>query len=338
MKKFLITILVVVVVAVGAMMVWLATLDGAFNVERSITVNKPNADVYALVQDFNHWESWSPWLCMEPEAKVEVTGSGKAVGDEYSWKGELVGSGTIKHVKTVEGKSIEQDIVFNEPMTTSSFVYWEFESINDSTTKVTWGMKGEMPFFLRFMTKMMDPMVGMDYERGLKMIKDKAEIGYVASKIEIVGFVDAQEFSYMGERVECGFDELDKVMEPALTKVTKYGMSNLINFDRALTVYHDFDFMKQSCDITMAIPIKDTSMVAPQFEGGVIPQSKALKIKFTGDYKHVGNAWATAMTYTRTHKIKENKTVPSYEVYLTNPQTEPDPRKWITEVYIPVKE
>ena len=337
MKKILFTILAVVVIAMGALSIWLATLEGSFDVKRSIVVNKANTDVFALIQDFNQWQSWSPWLCMEPEAKVEITGSGRNVGDSYAWKGELVGAGNMKHLKIVEGKYMEQDIVFEEPMESKSTVYWEFENVNDSTTKVIWGMKGEMPFFARFMTNMMDPMIGMDYERGLKMIKDLAEKGYVASKVEIIGLVEALPFSYMGERTQSSFEELENIMEPAFVRVTEYGMSQSLNFDKALTVYHDFDFINKSCDLTMGIPVKDTSVVVHPFVGGVVPKTKALKIKFTGDYEHVGNAWATAMTYSRIHKLSENKAIPSYEFYLTDPAVEPDSRKWVTEVYIPVK-
>ena len=338
MKKFLITIVVVVVLAIGALMIWLATLESSYHVKRSIEIDIANEEVFALVQDFNRWHAWSPWLCMDPDAKVEITGKGKNVGDTYSWKGVLVGSGVMKHVKIVEGKSIEQEITFLEPMESQSFIYWEFENVNDSTTKVVWGMKGEMPFFARFMTKMMDPMIGMDYERGLKMLKDKAEKGYVASKIEIEGVVDASGFSYMGERTQAGFEELGIIMKPAFMKVTEYARSQHMSFDKTLTVYHDFDFIKGTSDLTMAVPVKDTSAIVDPFVGGVVSKAKALKIKFIGDYEHVGNAWAAAITYMRIHKLKENKSVPSYEFYLTDPAIEPDTRKWVTEIYVPVNE
>ncbi|MGQ1787883.1 MULTISPECIES: SRPBCC family protein [unclassified Saccharicrinis] len=338
MKKFLITILVVVIVALGAAAIWLATLEGAYDVKRSITVNSSNAEVFDLVQDFNNWTAWSPWLCMEPDAKVDVTGHGNTVNDTYTWAGELVGEGTISHTKIEAGKSIEQDIVFKQPMESSSFVYWEFSSLNDSTTKLTWGMKGEMPFYLRFMTKMMEPWIGMDYERGLKMIKELAEKGYVASNVEIIGIVDAPAINYVGQKVACNMDDVESNMKSSFSALSSYAMDHSIEFEKALSIYHVFDFITGNIEYSAAVPINEGYEAEEPFYVSKLPTTKALKIKFLGDYKHIGNAWAAGMTYTRTHKIKENKDIPPYEMYLNSPMEEPDSRKWVTEVYMPVKE
>ena len=337
MKKFLITIVVVLAVALGSAAIWLATLDGEYDVNRSITVDKSNAEVFNLVQDFNKWTVWSPWLCMEPDAKVSISGNGMSVNDKYSWIGELVGEGTITHTKIDLGKVIEQNILFKAPMESTSFVYWEFNNVNDSTTKVTWGMKGEMPFYLRFMAKMMEPMIGMDYERGLKMIKELAEKGYVASKVEIVGVVDVPAMNYLGQKTACTMDDVAENMKKSFSDLSNYALSNSVEFEKALSVYHDFDFIKGDVEYTAAVPVKADFVAKEPFYVGELEATKALKIIFLGDYQHVGNAWAAGMSYIRTHKLKENKSVPSYEVYLNSPKEEPDSRKWITEVYMPLK-
>jgi len=46
-------------------------------------------------------------------------------------------------------------------------------------TKVTWTMNGCVPIFLFFMIGMMKAWIGMDYERGLMMLKELAEKGKV---------------------------------------------------------------------------------------------------------------------------------------------------------------
>ena len=50
------------------------------------------ADVYAKINDFHHWEAWSPWLIMEKQAKVDINKEGKY----YSWDGKRIGSGNMK--------------------------------------------------------------------------------------------------------------------------------------------------------------------------------------------------------------------------------------------------
>ena len=46
-------------------------------------------------------------------------------------------------------------------------------------------MKSQLPFFLFWMVKKMKVYIGMDYERGLKMLKDYLETGLVPSAIKI---------------------------------------------------------------------------------------------------------------------------------------------------------
>ncbi len=337
MKKFLITILVVFCVAVIAVIIWLSTLDGKYDVQRSVTINQPASEVFPLVQDFNQWTTWSPWLCMEPEAEVKISGNGTEENDTYSWSGELVGSGTISHLKIVPDKSIDQEIIFKEPMASTSTVYWEFSDVNDSTVSVTWGMKGEMPFYLRFMAKMMDTYIGMDYDRGLKMLKDYAEKGYVPSRVEIVGVVDAPEIKYVGEKVSCSIQEVGDKMKNSFNHLNEAITGKNVSFEYALCIYHEFDFVSGHCEYTAALPIKDSVDLGSGFNVGVMPVSRALKIKFTGDYEHLGNAWSAGMSYMRTNKLEESKDAPPYEVYITDPMKETDPRNWITEIYMPVK-
>jgi len=337
MKKFIISILVIVAVAIVAALIWLSTLDGKFDVKRTVEINKPVEEVFILVKDFNQWTVWSPWLCMEPDAKVEISGSGDKEDDSYVWAGKLVGSGEIKHTKIENLKHISQDIIFKEPMESKSMVYWDFESLTDSTTSVTWGMQGEMPFFLRFMTKMMEPFIGMDYERGLKMLKDLAEIGYVASKVQIDGVVETSSIKYIGERLQCKLNEMEQSMAPAFMRLNERAMQDSLKFDKALSIYHKFDFMAGDCDYTVAVPVKDSlTWGEPYYVGELVP-SKAVKVTFTGDYKHIGNAWSAAMSYARANKLSESSKIPSYEAYITNPQEEPDSRKWVTEVYMMIK-
>lgn len=338
MKKIFLIILVILVLGIVAALIWLSSLDGNYHVKRSITVHKNATEVFEMAQNFNKWTSWSPWLCIEPSAQVQVSGTGKDVNDKYTWQGELVGEGIIEHQRIEYLKEIEQEITFLKPMESHASVYWKFDAPNDSVTTVTWGMKGEMPFLFRFMTKMMEPWIGMDYERGLKMMKDMVEKGYVASNVEIIGLVDAPAIKFVGEKVNSTLNELGDSMEEVFTKLSERTAEKSLAFDKAISIYHEYDFIKGTCEYTAAIiPVSSQEDWGSPYYAGEIPAVKALKIKFTGDYEHVGNAWAAGMSYMRTYKLSENKDIASYEVYITGPNQEPDERKWITEVYMPVK-
>jgi len=54
-------LLIAVVLAVGALLVYAATRPDSFRIERSATIKAPPEKVYALVNDFHRWAAWSPW-------------------------------------------------------------------------------------------------------------------------------------------------------------------------------------------------------------------------------------------------------------------------------------
>ncbi len=40
---------------------------------KTILIDAPASQVYSVVSDLDKWTKWSPWLLMEPEAKVVVS-------------------------------------------------------------------------------------------------------------------------------------------------------------------------------------------------------------------------------------------------------------------------
>ena len=68
--------------------------------------------------------------------------------------------------------SINTELIFDGM--NPAYGYWRFTEKN-GITKVVWGMKGEMPFFIRFMTLFFDAMAGRDFEEGLKGLKERCE-------------------------------------------------------------------------------------------------------------------------------------------------------------------
>jgi len=56
----LLKILLGVIVAVAAVLLFAATKPSTFHVSRSVTIAAPPEKVYALVADFHNWPRWAP--------------------------------------------------------------------------------------------------------------------------------------------------------------------------------------------------------------------------------------------------------------------------------------
>lgn len=59
--KILKTLLVVVLIAVVAVLIYAATKPDTFRVERSVNMKAPPPKIFALINDFHRWRAWSPY-------------------------------------------------------------------------------------------------------------------------------------------------------------------------------------------------------------------------------------------------------------------------------------
>src|SRR6266436_6213698 len=87
-------IAMVVAVLIAAILAFAATRPDTFRVQRAASIKAPPEKVFALLNDFQRWEAWSPWEKKDPAMKrtFSVVTSGK--GAQYAWEGNKdVGQG-----------------------------------------------------------------------------------------------------------------------------------------------------------------------------------------------------------------------------------------------------
>ncbi|MEQ9006758.1 MAG: SRPBCC family protein, partial [Ekhidna sp.] len=104
-------------------------------IERSIKINAPVALVYAAISDFNKWVVWSPWLLMEPEAKVDIADDAKS----YKWEGDRVGAGNMKVLEERENEYLHCDLNFLKPWKSANTTSFYLTNTNEGT-EVKWTM------------------------------------------------------------------------------------------------------------------------------------------------------------------------------------------------------
>lgn len=147
-----------------------AFLPSEYSISRETTVNVSADSVYNHILVYKDRDKWDPWLAMDPGATVNISDK------EYSWKGELIGEGKINVVKSEPNKSIHAKLEFIAPNQMKSDVHWEFESIDSSTTKLTWIFKGELGYPAeRYFGLFLEDMMGPQFETGLNNLKTLIE-------------------------------------------------------------------------------------------------------------------------------------------------------------------
>jgi uncharacterized protein YndB with AHSA1/START domain len=176
---------IVVVAAVALFLIYVAVIPGEYRIERSIEIVAPPEAVFAIVDDFNRFNEWSPWAGYDPAMQTKV--AGKGAGATYEWSGnDKVGHGKITVTKSEAPSTIEHDMHFITPYEAKAKTAYVLSAAPDHRTKFTWSMDGTNNFMAKMAGVFMD-MQGMlesDFDRGLKKLKAVAEKDVVRAEAE----------------------------------------------------------------------------------------------------------------------------------------------------------
>lgn len=303
-----------------------------FTVTKTITIQASPEKVYAIISDYHHWPAWSPWLITEPGVNVVVKSGGK----EYTWEGKRTGSGEMKVLKEGAPHRLDMVVNFLKPWKSTSPVWFELKPQGQGT-EVTWGMTGSLPFFMFFMTKMMTAYLGMDYHRGLLMLKDYIETGSVPSKLTFKGIQPYTGCTYIGIKTNCTMDTLSGKMSDDFAKLSAWAAQHAGDVaGPGFSIYHTWDVVKNKVAYTSAFPVKQVPGQLPaEFISGTIPAMNVNTIAHTGTYAHLGNAWTTQYMMQRNKEYKYRKGIDPFEVYANMPGQVPD-EQLVTEIHFPV--
>ena len=306
-----------------------------FYVEKSTKIEASLSRVRQWVEDFNRWNSWSPWVVVEPDCLVTVNGEPGQAGHRMHWDGEVIGSG----VNTLVESSPDQltyDLEFIKPFKSQAKVSFTF-AIDGDATSVTWKMDSAMPFFLFFMIPTMKNWIGMDYERGLRMLKAMVEQGEVKAETTHAGIVAYEGFSYVGIKRSLPIEDMPQKMQADFERIV-----NDIVVERGkgarhwVALYPKWDFRRMTATYIAAVSDEDLQDedLGPDYVSGSIKSGQCLEVKHKGAYDFLGNAWSMGMMTIRAKKLK-TKGAP-FEQYWNSP-LEVAPEALETSVFLPVK-
>jgi uncharacterized protein YndB with AHSA1/START domain len=170
-------IAIIVVVLIAALLGFAATRPDTFRVQRATSIKAPPEKIFALINDFHSWGSWSPWEKMDPTMKRTHSGAANGKGAVYEWEGNnKVGKGRMEIMDTSPPSKVTIKLDFVKPFEGHNIAEFTLEAKGDSTN-VTWAMYGPNPYIAKLIHMFfnMDNMIGKDFKTGLAKLKTVAE-------------------------------------------------------------------------------------------------------------------------------------------------------------------
>ena len=299
---------------------------------RTKHINAPIDKVYGIVSDLGQWRAWSPWLIMDPKTEVQVKDR-----KDYSWEGPRTGSGNMQIVNEGINQFVDYNLNFLKPWKSKAKVRMEVEESNGGT-KVSWMMDSTLPWFMFWMKKMMETYVGMDYDRGLNLLKDYAEDGKVHSQLNFLGESQYPGCNYIYIRTSSTISDMPKNMKKNFEDLMAYAHNTEgMRPEKAICIYHKFDAVKDICDYTAGVPYDNLPDELPShYQLGKQAAAKIYTLEHIGPYEHLGNAWSTLQTMIRSKELKIVKNYHPFETYGNSPK-DTHPHELVTRVHFAVK-
>lgn len=308
-----------------------------FHVTQSISIDAEPTTVFKALADYRTWTIWSPWLISDPDATVTISEEPASVGSTYHWKGTVTGEGELKHRTLQPGQRVEDDLTFLVPFKSIAKTAFILRP-EKGGTHVDWTMDSSLPWFLFWMVPMMKRFIGMDYARGLSLLKEWIETGAIQSKTTVHGVEPVQHFQMAGIAASCSIDQVGPSMEQSFAKANAEFKSLGLPSDGAMiSVYTKFRIKEGMFDYISGYVVPENAQIPSDsaLSRWKLSSQQAFRVQHVGSYRHLGNGWSVANQVARFRKLKQCRTG-TYEIYRTIPPETPE-AELVTDIYLPLK-
>lgn len=332
MKALKIILVVVLAIAIVGTII-LATLDGKYNVSRSVFIDATPEIIYAEVSDFKTWPNWSVWFEKDTAMSVSFGDITQGEGATYSWVSETEGSGNMRIIEAVPNTSVKTQINFDGMG--SSNGSWTFTPKDDGT-EVTWGFSGEMPFLFRFLAAQMDDAIGPDFEKGLlnlKTVIEERKPKFTFTRMDL----KPTAMYYTTHQMSISASMSDVFYENAIKTITDYLGEDMANVTGALqSIYTYWDEANDSTVFNLGIPCYSNKPGNDIVKKGNTYEGACVKLVHYGSYVDLKEAHEAMMEYFASNNLKMGKVV--FEVFVVGPSQSSDASTWETELYYAIDE
>ncbi len=337
--------------AIGLLLIAIITiyflLPSKLLVEYSQELKASPEQVFAQVNNLKNWNNWAKWNQIDPDMETFYGDKVAGKGASYTWKSDhkMVGNGSMKITDSKINELVSTEMTF-EGFDGSAYADIDIEPGTEGGSKVTWDFRGDAGKYLyKFMSAfMMKGSIKKSYAESFDNLDAFIATNpdaHKSSGIEMptyteeqlntipIEIVDLPEFNAItvkrsGNISEMSSDVFGEALGTSMVAIEKAGAQFAgVPFSQ----WHKWEPENDYYEMEAGAPVTG---------GGTLHKGgKMVKASYLGDYHGTALAHEAAHAYIRRNGHEFNGA--PYEMYVTDPQEEPDTTKWLTEVYYPIK-
>lgn len=324
--------------ALFATTVYIATLKGDFEVERSIIIKSPRTTVFNYVNDFRNWETFGSWKKEDPNMIFNYPKNTVGKGGAYSWSGND-SEGEMKTTTVATNQWIRQKMNYNG---SEGIVTWQFKDTVGGT-KVSWRVKGIMSFGFKVTSVFSGgaaQVFGSTYEKSLANLGKTIDYEMRTYKIKVNGATKKSGTFYISQTITSKISNVSNNLRILIPRMIHFFAKNkLVMSGKPFVIYHSYDLANGITRLSVCIPIKEEIHIqaGSDMSSGLLLPFSSVKTTLTGDYSHSKEALDKTIEYIKKNNFSQNTDVPRIEVYTKNMVQVANPSQWITELYVPIR-
>ncbi|MGD9816627.1 MAG: SRPBCC family protein [Hyphomonadaceae bacterium] len=335
MRWFLGLVVVVALVTGVLYLVGQFLLPNSLEVTRTVTIERPRASVFAMVNDLRIAKEWSPFYARDPDADYAFSGD-PGQGQSMRWRSDVrdVGNGRMSIVSSTENQQVESILELSDRATLSSRI-----DLRPTQTgaNVEWTMsaqcaEGWINVPCRYMNLIMKGRVERQLEDGLNRLQTLAEqlpdenfeglgITTVPTPAQDVIFVDVTITSDQPT-----FQDRENAERGGIAQLDLFFTSNNIRRDNALVrVFPQDNGVGGRYRFSVGYPFSGPlPLTLPGVRVGQTPEGAALRVEFVGRRSQIPLIYQRIEAYMQAHRIGSRPGADRWEV--VSPLSAGDPR------------
>ncbi|EAQ63467.1 hypothetical protein MED121_08156 [Marinomonas sp. MED121] len=315
-------------------LIYLVTLKGHYQVDRSILINAPINKVYDRIRSVKSWPQWSPWLHHDEDPNLKYQGKIGDVGSSLEWHGPYIGSGKLNLISQVSPYSLIFELKQKHYLTSVTNIEFQLEETSTGT-RLNWSMNTSLPFIFCLFLGKRQHQLNKDYDIALARLAGQLSHSN-EPKFEFLGIQPLPPIEAVTRPFSGSTPEIFAQMEIGYSELhSQLGPNNCPNgaifaqYDQAEPEHNYF------CG-KIGIPIQNLDICECHAEL-VRNHGDFFSLRFTGSYEQLSYAWHVAIKHSRLHHYKWDKSRPHFEIFQAGPHNNSDPSHFITELYLPIK-